>query len=688
MTGKYENWSLALDQDGILWLTLDKKESSANILNEPIFREFSQILNGISQGTQAKALVIQSNKPTGFILGADISQFKNIKDKAEAKNLILQGQEVFNKLENLSIPTIALISGYCLGGGLELALACRYRIIENSEKTRLGLPEVKLGIHPGWGGTVRLIDLIGAPKAMDMILTGRMVSSKQAKKMGLVNEAVPKRVLVKAAIAYAKKGDELVKANWVKKGEQKLNTLINQKYVRSILAKVFYKQLKSKISQDHYPAPFKVVENWEKLGTQRPEALLNEADSMAGLLFTDTSQNLIRVFFLQEQLKGFGKGIEISAKHVHVVGCGVMGGDIAVWCALKGFKVTMQDQSPELIKGAIKRGYELANKQLKERHLIQAMMDRLIPDPDGHGVPHADVIIEAITEKLEAKQNLFKQLEGSAKNSALLATNTSTIPLEEIAKSLKNPSRLIGIHFFNPVSKMPLVEVIKGTMTTVDEVKQASAFVAKIDKLPLVVKSSPGFLVNRILLPYMMEAVSLLNEGVSGPTIDKIAKEFGMPMGPIELADVVGLDVCLNSLEKLAGHFGGVVPEELRQLVKDGKLGKKTGEGFYRYDAKGKMIAPQTVNSSTIAPLDIIERLSLRMLNEAVACLREGIVQSGDLLDAGCIFGFGFPPFKGGPIHYAQKEGGERLVKQLQELEKRYGKSFAADQGWSKVEVA
>lgn len=685
ITGKYDNWSLNLDDNNILWCTFDRKDSSANSLNEPILREFDQILNGIAQGTQAKALIIQSGKASGFIAGADIVQFKSFKSAEEATKLILKGQEVFDKLEHLNIPTIAAISGFCLGGGLELALACRYRIAVDNDKTRLGLPEVKLGIHPGWGGTIRLPALIGSLPAMDLILSGRTVNGKAAKKMGMVDECVPKRVFHKALIQYALNAPK--KQGLPFQISQKLIGLSNHKFVRPLLAKLLYKQLNSKVKKAHYPSPFITVDNWVEFGVSKPEGLINEANSIGKLIVSETAQNLVSVFFMQEALKNLAKSSVEPIKHVHVIGAGVMGGDIAAWAALKGFQVTLQDQMPKFLSGAIKRAYDLAKKQLKEKHLITAMMDRLTPDIEGTGIAKADVIIEAISEKLEAKQSLFKLLESKAKPNAILATNTSTIPLEEIATVLTEPNRLVGIHFFNPVPKMPLVEIIHTAHTHQQVLDRASAFVRKIDKLPLTVKSAPGFLVNRILLPYMMEAVTMLQEGVPGPVIDKAARDFGMPMGPIELADKVGLDICLHALEKLTATLGNnmPVPEELKTLVAQGYLGTKTGRGFYAYDKQGKMIKPSAGKSAAELPSDIIERLTFRMLNEAVACLREGIVSSAEFLDAGCIFGFGFPPFRGGPMAYIKKEGNDKLLKQLEILATRYGTRFKADQGWGNV---
>lgn len=664
-----EHWSITRDADNIDWLLFDKKDSSTNTLNEETIRELDAILSN-NTSTPPKALIIRSAKKSGFIVGADISQFKLLKTAEEATALIRQGQAVFNKLAALNFPTIAIIEGFCLGGGLELALACRYRLAEDSPKTKLGLPEVKLGIHPGWGGTVRLPALVGPLKAMDVILTGRNVSAKAAKKMGIVNEALPKRVLEKAARDYANRTPG--------KPSFSMNQVMETLPARLALGKLFKSQLNNKISEKHYPAPYRVVDNWVKYGTNQKLAMDQEAISIGQLMVSDTARNLVRVFFLQDQLKALAKSTAFKPKHVHVVGAGVMGGDIAAWCALRGMNVTLQDQAPKAIGDAIRRAAELAQKILKEKYLVEAALDRLLPDPNGYGIKHADVIIEAISEKVGAKQGLFSSLEKQARKDAILATNTSTIPLEEISSVLQDPNRLVGIHFFNPVSKMPLVEVVHATNTTKQVIDNAMAFVKAIDKLPLPVKSAPGFLVNRILMPYMLEAVTLLEEGISGPAIDKAAEDFGMPMGPIELADTVGLDICLAAIQELADVLGAKVPAKLQDYVARGDLGRKTGKGFYTYK-NGKVIKPKVTAPTSE---DVTNRLILRLLNEAVGCLREGIVENADLLDAGCIFGIGFPPFRGGPIHYIQSKGQNQVVELLQTFKTRYGDRFAPDQGW------
>jgi 3-hydroxyacyl-CoA dehydrogenase/enoyl-CoA hydratase/3-hydroxybutyryl-CoA epimerase len=668
----YKHWSSQIDEANILWLYFDRADSSVNSLNEEALTEFDKILDEIAQNTQAKALIIRSKKKTGFIVGADISQFKGLTTAHEATQLIQRGQAIFNKLEDLPLTTIALIEGFCLGGGLELSLACKYRIAEDSMKTRLGLPEVKLGIHPGWGGSVRLPELVGVLNAMDVILSGRTLTAKAAKKMGIVDEAVPLRLLEKTARDYVQKPPTTKRQAW--------HSVLGLGFIRPVIGQFLRDKLRKKITPQHYPAPFAAVDNWVHVGTKRPEAFQMEAESIGKLIVTDTAKNLLRVFYLQEGLKAQGKGLDYKPTHVHVIGAGVMGGDIAAWCALRGFHVTLQDKAPKLIGNAIKRAADLATKQVKETHLVQEVMDRLFPDPRGEGISKADVIIEAITEKLPAKQAVFSLIESMAKPDAIFATNTSTIPLEEISVVLEKPERLVGIHFFNPVAKMPLVEIVHGKNTAPQTLDRAIAFVRKIDRLPLLVKSAPGFLVNRILLPYLLEAVTLLEEGVSPVIIDQAAVDFGMPMGPIELADTVGLDICMDALEKLAPNGSDDIPMQLKEKVAKGDLGRKTGKGFYEYK-NGNVIKPKMTGKETI-PADITQRLVLRLLNESVACLREGIVENADALDAGCIFGFGFPPFRGGPMTYMRTQGEEAFIKMLEEFEARYGNRFTPDRGW------
>lgn len=672
----YQNWHWHMDEQHIIWLSVDKKNASVNSLDYETLSEFSAILAEIKDDTQYKAVIIQSAKSSGFIAGADIEQFIQLKTSHEAFDLIRQGQLIFDQLAALPIPTVAMIRGFCLGGGLELVLACRYRVAEDSPKTVLGAPEVKIGIHPGWGGTVRLPQLIGVLPAMEMNLTGKPVSARAAAKMGLVDAAVMGADLVHAAVYYATTQPPAHKPAWWQE-------IANYSFTRPLVAKMLYKKLEAKVNKKHYPAPYAIVKNWQIDGAKGEHAMVHEAESIARLLVTPTSRNLVRVFFLQNRLKGLSKGASFKPKHVHVIGSGTMGGDIAAWCALRGLQVTLQDRLPELLTPAIKRAHALFEKKLKLPHLIQAAMDRLIPDVEGVGIPHADVVIEAVSENLDVKQMIYQSLEEKLKPEAVLATNTSSLPLDELNQVLKQPERLVGIHFFNPVAMMQLVEVVHGEKTDPAVVERAIHFVRTIDKLPLPVKSRPGFLVNRILMPYLMEGVNLLAEGFSPTQIDQAAVQFGMPMGPVELADTVGLDVCLNVADTFATHFNRETPPILRQKVEKGELGRKSGQGFYRYEG-GRIIRP-VAEKATVTTKDIAGRLIYALLNESVACWREKIAEDTDLIDAGMIFGIGFAPFRGGPIHYAQNLGISAVMTKLEHLQGKYGDRYLPDPGWEQL---
>jgi 3-hydroxyacyl-CoA dehydrogenase/enoyl-CoA hydratase/3-hydroxybutyryl-CoA epimerase len=670
----YQHWQLTVEND-VLWLAIDRAAKAVNALHRDVLNELDQILDNIT-AENYRGVIIYSTKPTGFIAGADIEQFTQLETAEQATELLQQGQSVFLKLANLSIPTVAMIEGFCLGGGYELALACRYRVAEESTQTKIGLPEVKLGIHPGWGGCVRLPKLIGAPKAMQVILSGRIYSGKQAAKMGMVDVAVPKRELQRAAKFYIENAPQPQQASLLSK-------MANQAWVRPILAKWFHYQLSKKVNIKHYPAPFAVIDIWKQQSGNDMQALEAEVASISQLIVGETAQNLVRVFFLQEKMKGLAKGIKFKPQHIHVIGAGVMGGDIAAWCALQGLHVTLQDLEPASIAPAVKRAHQLFARKLKQPHLIQTAMDRLVPDPKGHGIDKADLILEAIVEDLELKRNLFQKVEQLAKKEAVLATNTSSIPIKDIASVLNNPQRLVGIHFFNPVAKMMLIEVVKGKQTDTSVVKQALAFVKQLGKLPLPVEDSPGFLVNRVLMPYLMEAFTLSTEGVPLALIDQAAMNFGMPMGPIELADNVGLDVCLHVANNLSQHFAQEVPGILKEKVAKGELGRKTQQGFYTY-RKGKVVKPRVPKTAQPAE-ELALRLIYRMLNEAAACLREGVIDDADLLDAGMIFGTGFAPFRGGPMHYVHQLGVAEFTQQMQHLAQHYGERFHLDQQWQQV---
>lgn len=671
----YKNWTIEKDEEDICWLHLDVADSSTNILRSDVLGELNEILNELAQSLPAGIIFI-SDKSNGFIAGADINEFTQVTTHEQAMDMLNRGHEIMNKIESLPCTTVAMIDGYCLGGGMELALACTYRVMCDSKTTRVGLPEIKLGIHPGYGGTVRSIQKAGPMAAMNAMLTGRMLQGRAAKAMGLVDDLVPQRQLKRAARYFV--------VNRPPQKELSLkNKLMNHKLVRPLIASQMRKQVAKKAAKQHYPAPYKLIDLWQSHMDNPRRMLLKEIDSVASLVTNDTAQNLVRVFFLQEKLKTQGNKKDFKPQHIHVIGGGVMGGDIAAWCALRGFRVTVQDQKPEALAGTMKRSMDMFKKKFKkDKRSIRESMDRLIPDTRGMGVEHADLIIEAIFEDKDVKQSLYKDIEPRMKEGAILATNTSSIPLEELATCLQKPDRLVGIHFFNPVALMPLVEIVRGDNTSEETMTQSLAFGRQIDKLPLAVKSSPGFLVNRILMPYLLEAVEMVGEGVAPEMIDKAALQFGMPMGPIELADTVGLDVCKSVATILSAGDSLNLPKKMQLMVDQGKLGKKSGEGFYKW-SKGRPVKDKKASYGNLQELQ--DRMVLRFLNEATACKRENVVEGDDLIDAGIIFGTGFAPFRGGPLHYIHHMGISDLNTRLNQLKDRYGDRFSADSAWANL---
>ena len=670
---RFAHWKADRDAEGIVVLTLDRADASVNALNRAVIDELAQIVERLSF-EPPKGVVIRSGKSNGFVAGADIKEFEVYEKQGGVLASIENGQRVFQGLARLRCPTVAAIHGFCMGGGTELALACRYRVATRDPSTKIGLPEVMLGIHPGWGGTARLPRLIGAPQALPLMLTGRAVGAGEAKSLGLVDALTSSELLLDAA-------KEQIRHPHARPLLQRARAWATNIWpVRQILAPIVRKQTAAKARPDQYPAPFALIEVWRRGGASVAQRLKLEARSVAKLAQTPTCRNLVRVYFLQERLKGLGAGSDAEITRVHVVGAGVMGGDIAAWCALRGFDVTLQDREMKFIQPALDRAQDLFAKRLKTPERIQPAAARLKADVEGKGIADADLVIEAIFENLEAKQELYRKTEPSMKAGALLATNTSSIPLDELRSAVANDKRFLGLHYFNPVAQMPLVEIVRQDHLAAANEKHAFAFCKAIDKLPVPVKGTPGFLVNRILMPYLLEAMRLFKEGVPGPVLDRAAKKFGMPMGPIELADTVGLDVCA-SVGKEVGEFLGLeIPDGMDELIKAGKKGKKTGEGLYKWE-NGKPVKPE-VDPAYVEPPDITERMILPMLNESVSCLHDGVVDDADLLDAGVIFGTGFAPFRGGPVQHIRTVGADKIKAQLDALAGKYGKRFAPKQGW------
>lgn len=654
-----------------LALILDMADRSANVLSSEVMHELEEALADVKtrsqKGETINGLMIQSGKEKSFILGADVAEFQNVKNITMATEFVRRGQQALNLIAAMPMPTVAVIHGNCLGGGTELALACDYRVASDDDSTRIGLPEVNLGIHPGFAGTVRLPKLVGPFAAFNIMLTGRPLRARAAKRIGLVDDVVAHRHLERAALAIIEKKPRKHHPTWWQR-------VLGWFPLRPLVANLVRKQLKKKVRQDHYPAPFRIIDLWRRGANQE-----KEATSISELVISDVSRNLVRLFLSSEKLKRAGRKVEHGIEHVHIIGAGAMGGDIAAWAALQGFRVSLQDLSADSIAGAMKRAHSLYKKRLRKPRDIQEAMDRLMPDTRGDGLRHADLVIEAVVENLEVKQKIFQHAEVVTNENTLLATNTSSIPLEEIGDGLKDASRLVGLHFFNPVARMQLVEIVRGGKTADSAIDRARAFTVAIGRMPLEVKSSPGFLVNRILMPYVMEAMTMVEEGIPYTDIDRAARDFGMPIGPIDLADTVGLDICLSVAEELAGPLSMEVPARLREMVEAGTLGKKSGGGFYQYK-NGKIQRPRGKVRKDIA---IVDRLILRQLNETVACLREKVVSNTDAVDVGMVFGTGFAPFRGGPIHYARSEGVDEIKHRLLRLVDAYGKRFEPDAGWS-----
>jgi 3-hydroxyacyl-CoA dehydrogenase / enoyl-CoA hydratase / 3-hydroxybutyryl-CoA epimerase len=670
------SWTLHRDADGIAWLTLDKPDASTNVLSKAVLLELDAQLAAIGSSPPV-GLVLRSGKPNGFIAGADIKEFRGLDSVETAFALVSGGQRVLDRLEALPCPTVAALHGFALGGGLELALACTYRVAVGDERLALGLPEVQLGIHPGFGGTVRAVRLLGVRSAMDLMLTGRTIRADKAARLGVVDRLVGDAADLEAAAR------ELIRSRPAPRRPPLRERALSWGPVRRWVTPSILAPLRRRAKREHYPAPYAIVELWAQYGARGPAAFEAEARSIARLFLSDASRNLVRVFLLQDRLKALGGGGP-PVRHVHVVGAGVMGGDIAAWCAARGFEVTLQDREERFVAPALARAREFFDRKLRDPARAAEASARLRADVAGDGVPLADVVIEAIYENLEAKRSLYASLEPRMKPGALLATNTSSIVLAPLAQGLARPGRLVGLHFFNPVAQMPLVEIVHDTATEPAALQAALAFARRIDKLPLPCRSVAGFLVNRVLVPYLFEAMFASGDGVPLAVIDEVALDFGMPVGPVELADVVGLDVCHHVGQIVAAELGRAPPDlsRLQERIAAGKLGRKSGEGFYRW-VDGKAVKASAPGVSP--PADLADRLILALLNECVACLREGVVEDADLLDAGVVFGTGFAPFRGGPLQYARQRGVPAVVGRLRELQARHGTRFTPDAGWDRM---
>lgn len=666
-------------ENGFVLIEFDQPESKVNVLSASALKELDEIITQLKSRQDLKGLCIISKKPDIFIAGADIKEIENIVSSSEAQAKAKQGQEILNALEKLSIPSIALINGACLGGGLELALACDYRLASFGDKVRLGLPEVKLGIIPGFGGTKRLPRLVGLRKGLELILSAETLSANEALKIGLVDALASQNRLLEEGVEFLKQA-----GGKRRQFRPKLKGLVNIFLDRTVLGRAILKSQARKFvlktTRGHYPAPLKALEAVTKNYTSSlNSALKREGDAFGELVIGAVSKNLISVFYLIEKYKKarWSEALPRQIRKCAIVGSGVMGGGIAQLFSYYGLMVRMKDLNyPALGRGLreAKEVYDYALKRKKLRTNQAAMgMGRISVTTDYSGFQRADLIIEAVIEDIEVKKLVFSELSSLAGNDAIIASNTSCLSVARMSEGIKNRQRVIGMHFFNPVHRMPLVELIRTPYTGDEAVATSVEFCRKIGKTPIVVQDSCGFLVNRILIPYLNEAGFLLGEGVSFERIDELILGFGMPMGPFTLMDEIGLDVGYKVALLLEGNFGQrmKVPEVFKKVHTQKWFGKKTGKGFYIHMAKTKQANKEIYNLiSKQAALDlsddeILKRLVYRMINEAAMCLEENVCSSSSDVDIGMIMGTGFAPFRGGLLRYADSIGIEKITEDL-----------------------
>ncbi len=672
-------------EDGICVLTFDRAESAANIFDRATMTELAAHLDVIEGNPALKGLVLVSAKKSIFIAGADLTALAKTRDAAELTEMIEAGQRTFNRIAALPIPTVAAIHGACVGGGCEIALACDCRIASPDKATKIGLPETMLGILPAWGGSTRLPRLIGLAKALDIILAGKTLAAKPALKCGLIDEIVPREYLVeKASQLIAKRGRSLRS-----RPQPLTRRVLNNPLVARVVARRVEKQLLVK-TRGHYPAVLKALDVVVSgLGRSVTASLALERDAFLELARTDACRNLIRIFFLQERAKKLaapGSSREAEKKtepvrQIAVIGAGVMGAGIAQWTSSRDCRVILRDINPEAVAKGLAGIAKLYDQGVKRHALTRvearAGLDRISPSAVDVPLAYADVVIEAAVERMDLKKKLFQRLDELAGPNTILASNTSALSITELASATAHPERVVGIHFFNPVHKMQLVEIVVGQQTAPDVVARSLRFAQQIGKLPVVVKDSPGFLVNRILMPYLIEAGALFERGARVEDIDEAMLDFGMPMGPLRLIDEVGLDVCNHVATDLAARFSDRMqaPGVLAKMIKDGLLGKKSGTGYYLHGGKKDGSVNPNVDhyahDSTCAGLSrdqLRGRMVLLMVNESARCLEEGVVAEPRDVDFGMILGTGWAPFLGGPLRFADSVGVASLVNEMKQL--------------------
>ena len=633
-----KHFKISTDHENICWAEIDVNGKSVNVLTQEVMSDLAKVLDWLEKNIEITGFSLTSGKLGGFIYGADIAEFEFYKTKQDVRNHMEFVHGLFNRIENLHVPTAVGIDGIAVGGGLEIALAFDFITTTSSQKTKLGFPEVNLGILPGYGGSGRAYGRIGTAYVAEMMISGKPQIAEAAKNMGLIDQVVDGADDLQPAIK------SWLKAQNLKKPEREQRETEADQSALEVCHDKFLQRARI----EHTPAPFAIIEHVRKHGHSSVAMSAGEMDIFPDLMVGSASKNLRRVYYLTDKVRKTARG-DSEIKKLYVVGAGTMGGDIAAVAAMSGLNVTLTDVNSSAIESAMKRSGELFARRLKSSEKIDEATQRLKADPGGDDAANADLVIEAVAEKLSVKQAVFADLEKIIKPDAILATNTSAIPLEDIATVLDDPSRLIGLHFFNPVPVLPLVEVIWSLHSNQDLVTRGMQFAGQIGKMPIRCKSSPGFLVNRALLPYMFGAIEAVVSGENPEKIDQAMVDFGMPMGPIELSDQVGLDVCLD-----VGTVLGIGPEAeklLKSKCDDKKLGRKTGSGFYEWSDNRAVRSREPLEPKVSD--DISRRMLTPMVDECKKAVQEGVVDSSDDADAGMIFGTGFPSFRGGPINWA-----------------------------------
>ncbi len=690
--------TLEVDVDGIARLTFDRPDSKANILTAGVMARLDALLSEIEEGARGariRVLVIQSGKPGMFIAGANVDEILGISDPAEGEAKAREGQRIFTRIEKLQIPTIAAINGVCLGGGTEMALVCKYRIAADAPEMKIGLPEVQLGIIPGFGGTVRLPRLIGLTAALPMILTGKTLNAKRAQRAGLIDERVHPAILAERVTQVARE-----RAAGGKAPEHKLSRLARMTDATPVKSVVLWQARKQVMKQTRgkYPAPLAALDTIDKtLGEPVDKALAVEARALGRLVVTDVSKNLIHVFKLMEAAKKASPAAApLPFKSVAVVGAGVMGGGIAQLLAHRDLAVRMKDIRADALAHGLRTARELFDSMVKRSSLDKRTagqkMDRIAPTLDYSGFGAVDLVIEAVVERMDIKQAVLRETAEHVRDDCVLTSNTSTLSITEMQKPLAHPEHFCGMHFFNPVHRMPLVEIIRGSQSSDQTLATVFALARRLDKTPLIVNDGPGFLVNRVLSPYLNEAGWLLGEGASIEAVDRALVDFGMPMGPFRLLDEVGLDVARHAAGVLHDAFGERMQPAptLVALQQTKRLGKKGGVGFYTYEDGREKEVDATVYTELGATVPTVrkemssdtirDRLLLVMINEAALALQDDIVSKAGDVDLGMITGTGFPPFRGGLLRYADTVGLPVILQKLSHYERDKGARYQAAQ--------